>query len=180
MAATPQQIAQAKQLAQSRGYDPNLVDADNADRANSAFPTQGGGYTGGAGHTSSNSPVVSPGAKPGMLPAPPPGSTWGGPNSNPGQTGGPAGSTVPNTSGNTGVVPPGGTPGSVEALNKVVEPETAASTGMGMSLAALGAATGAVGNQESTTSLMPGGGMLRSLGQRRPVQDGLVLRKGAY
>jgi hypothetical protein len=50
MAATPQQIASARALASSRGYDPNLVDADNADRANTAFPAQTGGYTGGAGY----------------------------------------------------------------------------------------------------------------------------------
>lgn len=55
MGASASQIASARALAQSRGYDPNLVDADNADRANSAFPIQAnrgsgaGGSSAGAG-----------------------------------------------------------------------------------------------------------------------------------
>lgn len=68
MAATPQQIAAAKQLAASRGYDPNLVDADNADRANTAFPGTGGNtggtstVSGGIPHTSIPGQNLDPGA----------------------------------------------------------------------------------------------------------------------
>lgn len=41
MGASPAQVASAKALAKSRGYNPNLVDEDNADRVNTAFPAGG-------------------------------------------------------------------------------------------------------------------------------------------
>lgn len=64
MGASASQIASARALASSRGYDPNLVDADNADRANSAFPVQSGGgggsksSSGGGGGGSSSKPAT--------------------------------------------------------------------------------------------------------------------------
>lgn len=160
MGATPQQIASARQLAQSRGYDPNLVDADNADRANTAFPSQGGGYTGGAGYKPpSGTPLGPPIGGGTPVPTPAPSSPLS-----------PTGSTAP-----------AGT-GSTDALNKVVEPGTSQGGGLGaagLALSAIGGG-GAMGNQENTVD-MQSGGVLRPLGMRRsPPMSMQVLQRKAY
>lgn len=163
MPATPQQIASARQLAQSRGYNPNLVDADNADRANTAFPSQGGGgYTGGAGYKPSSGTALGP-----------PMGGGGAPTATPGIT--PPGLPL------TGPTAPAGT-GSTDALNKVVEPGTSQGGGLGaagLALSAIGGG-GAMGNQENTVD-MQSGGVLRPLGMRHsPPMSMQVLQRKAY
>jgi hypothetical protein len=150
MPVTAQQITAAKALAQQRGYDPNLVDADNADRVQTAFPSQGG---------SAAKPPVSMSALGGAsIPAP----------------------VTPGGAGSPGITTSGGTVPSMAALNNVVEqPGPDPMSGVGLGLSALGGGA-ALGNQEAVSADSQSGGMLRGLGARRPPMDSLVLGRKAY
>lgn len=159
---TASQLSAAKSLAASRGYDPALVDADNYDRVNTAFPVQG-----------SSAPAI-PGSVAGMGAASGTSAIPGVPGSGP----------TPETG---GVVAPGGAPApttaSVEAMNKVAEPAPDSNLGglaLGISALGGGAGGGSVGGAEVTRADATTGGLLRGMAVRRPSQEALVLGRRAY